>query len=306
MNLPNAPIFKFSLIAIVAGFACMGSSQLQAGASNKNGNPYGNGTFFQTTGTFSAVVRGQNLSGTMLFSTGVNTNGGTTNNAGGSTVIVYGGYTYQGNTWGMWDPSSGSVSGVFQGGQMLSGTNSTSVYPEIYNSTNTNVYTDPSGNTYTNQYFPYPINVVSNALVTQTIFITNGTAVTTTTTQVYTNITNTFYVEPYGSNNYQDSLYLNGSFNGQMQNQYPNQTFTAQGEITQQQLYPQQVTDGVGTNAEGTTPVQLAAPVNINITVQGVRISDTYANFNTISNAIPYSMTTYTITNIPGKSFSGQ
>jgi virulence-associated protein VapD len=302
MNLPNAPIFKFSLIAIVAGFACMGSSQLQAGASNKNGNPYGNGTFFQTTGTFSAVVRGQNLSGTMLFSTGVNTNGGTTNNAGGSTVIVYGGYTYQGNTWGMWDPSSGSVSGVFQGGQMLSGTNSTSVYPEIYNSTN--VYTDPSGNTYT--YFPYPINVVSNALVTQTVFITNGTAVTTTTTQVYTNITNTFYVEPYGSNNYQDSLYLNGSFNGQMQNQYPNQTFTAQGEITQQQLYPQQVTDGVGTNAEGTTPVQLDAPVNINITVQGVRISDTYANYSTISNAIPYSFTTYSITNFPGKSLSGQ
>ena len=302
MNLPNAPIFKFSLIAIVAGFACMGSSQLQAGASNKNGNPYGNGTFFQTTGTFSAVVRGQNLSGTMLFSTGVNTNGGTTNNAGGSTVIVYGGYTYQGNTWGMWDPSSGSVSGVFQGGQMLSGTNNTSIYPEIYNTTNTT--NDPFGNTYT--YFPYPINVVSNALVTQTIYITNGTAVTTTTTQVYTNITNTYYVEPYGSNNFQDSLYMNGSFNGQMQNQYPNQTFTAQGEVTQQQLYPQQVTSDTSTNAEGTQPVQQAAPINISITVQGVRISDTYANYSTISNAIPYSFTTYSITNFPGKSLSGQ
>jgi hypothetical protein len=290
MNLPSAPIFKSSLIAIVAGFACLGFSQLQAGASNKNGNPYGNGTFFQTTGTFSAVVRGQNLSGTMLFSTGVSTNGSSTNNAGGSTVIVYGGYTYQGNAWGMWDPSSGSVSGVFQGGQMLSGTNSTSIYPEIYN-TNT---------------FPVPINVVSNALISQTIFITNGLAVTTTTTQVYTNITNTYYVEPYGSNNFQDSLYMNGSFNGQMQNQYPNQTFTAQGEVTQQQLYPQQITTDVSTNAEGTQPVQLASPLNISITVQGVRISDTYANYSSISNAIPYSFTTYSITNFPGKSFSGQ
>jgi hypothetical protein len=91
-----------------------------------------------------------------------------------------------------------------------------------------------------------------------------------------------------------------------MQNQYPNQTFTAQGEVTQQQLYPQQIQDSFGTNKEGTVPVQVNSPLNIPITVQGVRISDTYANYSTISNAIPYSFTTYSITNFPGKSLSGQ
>jgi len=286
MNLSTAP-FKTCIstclkVSLAALFLCV-IPQVQAGASNKNGSPYGNGTFFRTTGTFSSVVRGENLSGTMLFSTGLSTNSATTNSSG-SAVIVYQGYTYRGNAWGMWDPSSGSVNGEFQGGQMLSGTNGTTIYPEIYNTN-----------------FPVPITTLTNSTITVTGFITNGLSVTTFTSTTNVVLTNTIYVEPIGTNSFQDAVYMNGSFNGQTQNKYPNQTFTAQGQITQQQLYPQQITQGTNTGAVGTQPVQMAAPLNIPITVQGVRISDTFADFATISNAVPYSMTTYSITNIPSQ-----
>jgi hypothetical protein len=270
------------LLAIIAS-----SHTSYAGASNRNGNPFGNGTFFQTTGTFSSVIRGQNLSGTMLFSTGVGTNSGGTNSSG-SCVISYLGSpdgatapgVYSGNANGMWDPSSGSIRGQFWGGYTRSGTNSTTIYPEIYNTANTG--TDPSGNQFS--YFPYPVQLVTNVLV-------NGVVVT---------YTNTIYVAPMGSNSFQDSVFMNGSFDGSVQNNYPNQTFSASGAIVIQQLYPQQQ----GTNAdpaysEGTTPVQMASPLTNPVTVQGIRISDNYSSFATISNSIPYTFTTYMITNFP-------
>jgi hypothetical protein len=183
----------------------------------------------------------------------------------------------------MWDPSSGSVNGQFQGGQMLSGTNGTTIWPEIYN---TNI-------------FPVPIQTFSNSTITVTGFITNGLNVVEVTSTTNVVLTNTIYVMPIGTNSFQDAVYMNGSFNGQTQNKYPNQTFTAQGQITQQQLSPQQITQSTNTGAEGTQPVQMAAPLNIPITVQGVRISDSFSDFSTISNAVPYSMTSYSITNIP-------
>ena len=276
MHLPTTPLqicFKFSLAALLA---CM-IPQVQAGASNKNGNPYGNGTFFQTTGTFSAVVRGENLSGTMLFSTGVSTNAGSTNSSGTTTISYLGssdGSTragiYFGNASGMWDPSSGSISGQIWSSLKLSGSNSTSVWPEIYNS-----------NT-----FPVAVNTLTN-IVIQSINTNTGLPFVTNVVA-----TNTIYVMPYGSNSFNDTASMSGNFSGSTQNKYPNQTFTAQGTLIQQQLYPQVVD-----TAEGTVPVQMAANVSIPITVQGVRVSDTYSSFNTISNSVPYSQTTYSITN---------
>jgi hypothetical protein len=281
MNLAKAPLQLLGKALLAVLLISQFSQSARAGASNKNGNPYGNGTFFQTAGTFSAVVRGENLSGTMLFSTGVSTNALlATPSSGGTCTIIYQGYTYQGNASGIWDPSSGSVNGEFWGGQTLSGSNAVSVYPEIYN---TNL-------------FPVLINIVTNQILTNSVPV--GTNIVFVTTNVL--LTNTINVMPQGSNYFQDSLYMNGSFNGQMQNQYPNQTFNAQGTITQQQLYPQQITNTT-TNGEGTQPVQMSAPLNITCYVQGVRISDSYTSFNTISNAIPYSFTAYTITNIPAQ-----
>jgi hypothetical protein len=274
--------------------------QLHAGASNKNGNPYGNGTFFETTGTFSAVVRGENLSGTILFSTGASTNGVSTNSSG-SSVIVFQGNTYMGNSAGMWNPSSGTITGQIWGGQSLSGSNGTTIYPEIFNTNN----------------YPVPINVVSNVVIPPTSgTVSAGGVVIPGSPGTNYSVTNTIYVEPVGTNVVQDGVYMNGSFDGNVQNSYPNQTFTAYGTLTQQQLAQTTI---MGTNAalnggysnggpptannvEGTTPVQVSS-INIPITVQGIRVADTFTSFNTVNQQsnVPYSSTVYTVTNIPSQ-----
>jgi hypothetical protein len=275
-----SPLF-FAATVMTTAFVSL--SDLRAGASNKNGNPFGNGTFFQTTGTFSAVVRGENLSGTTIFSTGANTNS-TNSSSGGSTTISYLGSDgaragiYIGNATGFWNPSSGSISGQLWGGLRLSGSNSTTVWPEIYNTNN----------------FPQPINVVSNVVIPPAIVINPVTGAPDVIPGTNFTITNIVYVMPYGSNNFNDTAYMSGNFSGNTANSYPNQTFTAQGTLVQQQLAPQVA----GTNAtEGTVPVQMAPDLKIPITVQGIRVSDTYSAFNTISNSVPYSWTTYSITN---------
>jgi hypothetical protein len=89
---------------------------------------------------------------------------------------------------------------------------------------------------------------------------------------------------------------MNGNFDGSVQNKYPNQTFSAQGMISQQQLLPPP--QGDRNSPAGTIPVQMAATLKIPVSVQGIRVSDTYTSFNAISNAIPYSITTYSITNV--------
>lgn len=98
---------------------------------------------------------------------------------------------------------------------------------------------------------------------------------------------------PFGSNSFNDTAAISGNFSGYTANSYPNQTFTAQGTLVQQQLYPITVD-----TSEGTVPIQMAADLTIPITVQGMRISDNYSSFNTVTNSLPpYSITTYSITN---------
>jgi hypothetical protein len=108
-------------------------------------------------------------------------------------------------------------------------------------------------------------------------------------------VTNNIYVMPVGSNSFNDTAYMSGNFSGNTANSYPNQTFTAQGTLVQQQLAPQVVDTG-----EGTVPVQMADDLPIPITVQGMRVSDNYSSFNTVTNSVPYSWTTYSITNFAG------
>jgi hypothetical protein len=312
----RSPIFT-PLALIAVGLALIVSSPLRAGASNKNGNPFGNGTYFQTTGTFSAVIRGENLSGTMLFSSGVSTNSSATNSSSGSCVISYLGSpdgtiepgVYNGNAAGMWDPSSGNISGQFWGSYPRSGTNSFTNWSQALNTNHPLLYTNYSTNgsiiSITTNYLPnVTIAVVSNS--TESYTNTN-----TGSTYSYTySSTNVLYIEPYGSNAYNDAAMMNGSFNGTIENKYPNQTFTAQGSISQKSVANQQqgtnasIINSNGTtnyNQEGTLPIQLALTSNIPVTVQGLRISDAYSDFSTVSNSIPYALTTYGITNVPNQ-----
>lgn len=72
-----------TLLMMLCATTFLSSTTLQAGGSNKNGNPYGNGTFFPTTGTFTGVLRGVNIVGVTQFSTSTNTT------LTGGTVIIY-------------------------------------------------------------------------------------------------------------------------------------------------------------------------------------------------------------------------
>jgi hypothetical protein len=86
-----------------------------AGASNKNGNPYGNGTFFSSDGTFSGIMRGQNLTGVTQFTTFGSSSVTTVinNNIPGVTAIYYAGTAYVGSSQSVIDPASGQISSVF-------------------------------------------------------------------------------------------------------------------------------------------------------------------------------------------------
>jgi hypothetical protein len=73
-----------TLLMMLCATAFLSPSSVQAGGSNKSGNPYGNGTFFPTTGTFTGVLRGVNIVGVTQFSTSTNSNTLT-----GGTVVIY-------------------------------------------------------------------------------------------------------------------------------------------------------------------------------------------------------------------------
>jgi len=280
-------VVRFSPVALILiALGLFSQAELQAGASNKSGNPYGNGTFFQNSGTFNA--------GSI-----------TTNTSGGTTTIAYQGYIYQGNASGAWNPSSGNISGEFWGSQNFSGTNNSvqTNYPEMYNS----------------NYFPVVVPIITNQinlvndilLVTNStvsiigsnnnvpIYQTNSTISTVTTNSFYSNqiFTNYLLLSPVGSNSYNNAAAISGSFSGNTANQYPNQTFTAQGTVTQQQLGNQDAYIGTTNAIEGVQPKSVVS-VTIPVTVQGVRVSDSYSTFALLSNSVPYSITAYSLTNI--------
>jgi len=260
MNIiPSSRVFSALLATLTASIF---ASDLHAGASNKNGNPFGNGSFFSNNGTFSAVVRGENLSGTIYFSTGADSNAASTTSSGGSSEIVYQGYTYTGNSEGAWNPNSSSISGQLNGGQLLSGTNSSTAL-----SPGERIITNVSQTTYTNTY----VDPVTGA---------------TSTVVASVDRTNTTVVAEVGTTKFNDALYMNGNFMGNVHNSYPNQTFSAYGNVVQKQINTK-AADGIATLDSVTVP----------IAVSGIRISDEITSFATVSNSVPYITTSYQTTN---------
>ena len=62
-----SPVRFHSLLTLLAIAIVLPVTSIQAGASNKNGNPFGNGSFFSDQGTFSAVIRGNGASITSIL-----------------------------------------------------------------------------------------------------------------------------------------------------------------------------------------------------------------------------------------------
>jgi hypothetical protein len=241
------------------------SPKTYAGASNKNGNPFGNGSFFSSSGTFSAIARGNNgFLGVYQFSTS-STNTGTNNLTNSGIATVYAnGQQYVGNTFGVIDPAGSTVSATYMGGY------SYSEYVTIYRTNITTVETEVGTNVYTTNVTPNAFNapIFSNTITTN-YQIDNFTSVTndgmggppTTNYYSFTNITlrntqitigntNTFVTNItaqtlFLSNNIsyvtnvtptttlnQYSNTLSGQFTATLKNSYPNQIFSGSGQAT--------------------------------------------------------------------------
>jgi hypothetical protein len=163
------------------------------------GGPFSNGSYFPNDGTFSAVVRGENLSGTIQFSTtsgpGKITELVEKGGAGstGVSTIYYDGDTYLGNSQGSYNPQASTMEVNFQADVQGQGQNSISVQTPV-----TTFGTS-----------------TSNGVVTNT-----STTTFQTTEQIL----------------YFDSLYLNGYAECKAANAFPNQKFSGSGEAQFQQL----------------------------------------------------------------------
>jgi hypothetical protein len=329
---PSKSLPSAFLSVFLTGVFLFPISQSLAGGSNKNGNPYGNGTFFDG-GTFSAVIRGQNLSGTMLVSAPPGVSGGSnstsTNGSGGVATIIIQGQTFQANANANVDANSSQIAGNFYGGYELSGQGSNSVLTtntpvpitseitlintnyqyNISTLTNTNISTNFF---YTNQIYTnigyvtiyatnpdtgvitatnFPSTNVANITSIGTNYTTNYNTTSYTNTNTIIVTTNTLvtnYMNIEATTTYNDAVDIVGAFGGGLQNSYPNQTFNANGQVTQTSI------------SFVTNEIPTTVTTNYPITVQGIMISSAMETFATYSNAVPYATTVYSQTNLGG------
>lgn len=162
------------------------------------GGPFSNGSYFPNDGTFSAVVRGENLSGTVQFSTTAGS-GATGAGSTGVATIFYDGDTFQGNSQGAYNPQASTMTVNFQADVEGQGQNSIIVQTPVTTTETTNV-----------------INPLTGQV----------TPVQTSNTQFV----------PTRQYQFFDSLYLNGAAECKTSNAFPNQKFSGSGEAEFQQL----------------------------------------------------------------------
>lgn len=220
---------KKTPVSLVALFGLLLSvSHAFAGASNKSGNPYGNGTFFGNDGTFSAVLRGVNLTGVTQFSTyssgnivsGFNsiTNAATADTAAnipGTVSIYLNGVSYMGIASAVLNPSANTIAAVFSSFSLRANTN---------------------------------VSFSSSAVVTTTNISTNSLSF---------------------SGGISRSI-SGGSFTANLQNNYPNQTFQGEGQVSIPEVR------STGTNS-GTNAASVL--VNSSFSVDGVRVSSSSSKY---------------------------
>ncbi|MCE9543109.1 MAG: hypothetical protein K8R38_06285 [Verrucomicrobia bacterium] len=103
-----------SLALLLIGSALALVPSLHAGGSNKNGNPFGNGSFFTNTGTFSAIERSSNgfLGVLQIVTSSTNTSTNALANSGIATVYANG-QQFVGSSFGTIDPNSGTLAATY-------------------------------------------------------------------------------------------------------------------------------------------------------------------------------------------------
>jgi hypothetical protein len=112
MTLSRIPSLALLLVGSVLALV----PSLHAGGSNKNGNPFGNGSFFPNTGTFSAIERSSNgfLGVLQIVTSSTNTSTNAVTNSGIATVYANG-QQYIGSSFGIIDPNSGTLAATYYG-----------------------------------------------------------------------------------------------------------------------------------------------------------------------------------------------
>ena len=247
---------KLTLLLPILALSMMLSTSHEASAfGGPPGGPYSNGSYFPNDGTFSAVVRGENLSGILQFSTTegsgptpttTSTTGNTTTSipaiggvgSTGVAVIYYNGDTYQGNSQGAQNSVASTMNINFQAGVQGQGEQTIQVQT--------------------------PVTTYGTSTTNGTVTNTQDTTFQTTREILYF-----------------DSLYLNGSANCKTSNAFPTQKFEGTGEAEFQQLV-----------FTGNTPFLDA--VTLPISVSGVRLSNTATAFN-VSNVTPPSVNEFSV-----------
>jgi hypothetical protein len=246
------------LPALVLGLIISTSSETLA-FGGAPGGPFSSGSYFPNDGTFSAVVRGENLTGTLQFSTteGSGPTGGAVSTTDkydwgfgfgeastttrqeasggiGSTgvaTIYYDGDSFTGNSQGAPNGVESTLTVNFQAAIVGQGEKKIEVKTPVTTSETTNVINPLTGQ-------------VTPVQTTQTEFV------------------------PTREIHYYDSLYLNGFAECKTSNKFPNQKFEGSGEAELQFLV-----------FTGNTPFPEA--VNVPISITGVRLSNASQAFNT-------------------------
>ena len=195
------------IAALFATAVFLSGSQLFAGASNKSGNPFGNGSQYGNDGTFSAIIRGADLTGVTQFSTyggsgsvttgllrNTNVTGGTNAaNVPGQASIFLQGQAYRAITTAVIDSAANEISAVFS---QITGipynTQNGATVVTITNS-GTNVVTGGAfianlKNSFPNQTFSGTGSLGWSANVTNPLYVLQSNTVTTTNYTITTNV----------------------------------------------------------------------------------------------------------------------
>jgi hypothetical protein len=274
------------------------------GSAGSNGNPFSNGTFFPSAGTFQAIMRGKNLTGVATFST-VGAGDEITASGGGIFSVFFNGITYVGNVNSAIDVNSGQIAATFQGSNepVLEGEGTTTVSSEFglisetfeqggttenFQSGGTNsvdsivdnVIELPAGGT---AVLPDGTSVEGPATITAPETLTTTTVTPDVTTRDTTpdTLTREFgFTDTIVNFQFVDVLYAAGAFLANLRDSFPNQSFDGKGSFSFSQL------------VSSTEGIPVVATETVKFKVDGVRVSNDVLNFMPFEVQVPIVVVT--------------